>query len=279
MEVGVSTCCVDTGENTIIDHLVDIKKAGFNIIEIDGHNYSSFPYLENEFIENLKKVLLRLKIRINSIHAPFHLSITDPDKNIREEAIATILKFLHCIKPLEELTEKGFLIIHPGHHLTRTPAHIQQMLCLESLKIILENNPLSRLKPSVENMLSSHYGGKASELKLMVETFGKNRLSICLDTSHSVYDSNPVDFLSVVEPYISTTHLSDNYNQSRGEFHAIPMTLKHSCINWLVLMKELTGKLDTLIFELNKPYYLDNFTFLKMARLAADRLKDFIPTQ
>ena len=277
MKFGISTCSIDRQEKPIIQNLNIFKNAGFNLLEMDAHDYSSFPYKSGEFIGNLKNRLKELEISIHSIHAPFHNSISTPHIKERKSGVDDIIELMECTLPLaEEKPGKIFLVIHPGEHLTKTKAEDQFGYCLESLSKILESPNANYYHICIENMLSSHFGGKSLELLALINTLKGKRISVCLDTSHCVYDSNPERFLEEVFDNLATTHISGNYHQSHGEFHAIPMTLKHTQVNWEHFFKRLSQRLDTIIFELNKPYFLDNDIYLKMVNACIEQVERYI---
>jgi len=214
---------------------------------------------------------------LHSIHAPFHNSISGPEPFIRKRGMEDVLNIMRDSVPLIKNRERDlFIIIHPGHHISRTPAHTQFQNCLESLKLILESPLSSGFHICIENMLSSHFGGKSSELLGLISNFEEHRISICLDTCHSVYDSTPLNFLDEVFPHVTTVHISDNYHQSQGEFHAVPMTLKHSRIRWRQFFRKLSSKLDTIIIEINKPPEIDVDLYLEMARISTVQIERFI---
>jgi len=277
MKIGISTCSINHGNDTILDNLEIFKNAGFDILELDAHDRIAFPYNNAGFIRELNVKIDSLGMEIHSFHAPFHNSISDPDPGIRKMGVDEIRKLMECLSPLIESapnTSGKFLVIHPGHHISRTPVSEQFQNCLGSLKKILDSPLSSRFHICIENMLSSHFGGKSSELLELVARLN-NRISICLDTSHSVYDSAPEQFLEDVFGHLATTHISDNYNQSHGEFHAIPMTLKHSRINWRHFFHRVSQRLDRIILELNKPPFIGNAIYMEMAAVAMKQVERY----
>lgn len=296
MKFGISTCSIDRMGLRIDSQLETFREAGFNILEMDSYIYSSFPHHSQEFIDELTRKAEASGITIHSIHAPFHHTISHPEAGERKQGIDDILALMKNCEPLVKGDEPGreresaviktgaavnatgripFLVIHPGHYLTTTPAKDQFRFCLESLREILNSPYADYYHVCIENMLSSHFGAKSSELLSLINHLkqeGKN-VSICLDTSHCVYDSNPEQFLEDVFDHLATTHISDNYHQSAGEFHAIPMTLKHSRTNWTNFFRRLSQRLDTIIFELNKPHFLNNDIYLEMTALCARQIE------
>ena len=209
-------------------------------------------------------------MRVHSVHSPFKASIADPDSETRSYVIGQMLLLMRNLVPLvrEQRSDIHF-IIHPGHHKTRTPVHEQFPLCLDSIRELLDSHLSNHYSICIENMLSSHFGGHEPELMAILENLKGEKVSLCLDTSHAVYDSTPLDMLNKLYPYLATAHISDNYNQHHGEFHALPMSLIHSKIRWKEVFSRLAGKMEAVVLELIKPAHLDNDIFLKLARLCA----------
>lgn len=308
MKYGISTCSIDRMDLRVDRQLETFREAGFSILEMDSYIDSSFPHHSPGFIDELKVKVEELGIAIHSIHAPFHHAISHPDRDERRLGIDAILELMKNCTPLVKKRESAdeadpgrgsvgggesaglktgatggaagvpCLVIHPGHHLTTTPAKEQFGHCLESLREILDSPYAPNYHICIENMLSSHFGAKSSELLSLVRKLSDEgkRISICLDTSHCVYDSNPEEFLEDVFDHLGTTHISDNYHQSAGEFHAIPMTLKHSRTNWANFFRRLSQRLDTIIFELNKPYFLNNDIYLGMAGFCVKQIERYL---
>lgn len=277
MDFGISTSFLWTEESPVTLFLEKIKQAGFDLLEFDAHTNAGFPHTSTQFIGELKQKLQKLGMIINSIHAPYHNSISSPDKIERDEGINDIIRLMEKAMPLlENCSEPVSIVIHPGHHLSRTPKEVQFACCRESLGKILNSPVSNNYRICIENMLSSHFGAKAEELIGLIKSLGEENLFICLDTSHAVYDGCPEKLMNDVFPHIATTHISDNFNQPLGEFHAIPMTLVHSKINWPYLFNRISEKLDRIMFELIRPDNLDLDVFLKIARLSAQQADRFI---
>lgn len=272
MKIGISTGVIKLYDKPLYEYLSMLKSCGFSVVELDAHNHHSFPYRDSQFIKLLTHRLICEDIYVHSIHAPFHFSFADPDPRVRKQGIKETLILMEGILPLlEELSLKPYLVIHPGHHLTRTSSYEQECCLLESLYSLFSNSLSSKFNFVIENMLSSHFGAKTEELLRIISKVRPNLLGVCFDSSHCVYDSSPQDFIEELGIHIKTTHISDNYHQPHGEFHAIPMTLRHSRIQWKELFTALSRKLDTIIFELIPPNYWDNDIYIKMAQLSAEQ--------
>jgi sugar phosphate isomerase/epimerase len=273
MKYGISTICLES-ETAVTDNLQIPAEAGISIIELNADNYQSFPLEDPAFMPSLTQKIQQLRLTVNSIHSPIHNSISDPDPAARSRAVNDIINTMEKCLPLADGTENPIrIIVHPGHHLSRTPGHIQFGHCIESLRAVLNAPVTARYRICIENMLSSHFGGKPEDIVSLITQLPAGTAGVCLDTSHSVYDSSPEVFLEAVFPYLETTHLSDNFHQSAGEYHAIPMTIRHSRIDWKKLMNRLEQKLDTIIFELIRPPLLDMDIFTRMFKCSIEQIE------
>jgi sugar phosphate isomerase/epimerase len=277
MKFGISTSSLGLHGEDALTHLEIIAKSGFSLAEVDCHSVHSFQAEREGFIDSFREKSRKLKVAIHSLHAPFHRCIADPDRRVRQEGVGDILRLMEAAIPLfEGRKNRPFLVIHPGHHLNRTHPREQLQYSIESLEALLDSPLCSHYRICIENMLSSHFGGKAQELLAIIRHIGEENISICLDTSHAVYDSTPEAFLEDVLPYLATTHVSDNYHQPDGEFHAIPITLLHSRIDWRGFFLRLSQKLDTAILELHRPPAMDCDLFLEAARLSIKQISRFL---
>lgn len=268
LRYGISTGSFKRPGETIIDDIQLLRDSPFEFVELSGGDLR-FP--------NLNKTIRALGLSINSIHAPFHHPISDPDEDVRKEGVKDVIRLMNDALPFIEDVERPLpVVIHPGHHLEKTERSVQLAACLKSLTQILDDPISSRFHLCLENMLSSHFCGRSEDLLRLIDALGGDDVSICLDTSHSVYDSSPIDFFEDIFPFLATTHISDNYHQAHGEFHAIPMTLLHSKVDWPRFFHKISQKVDRVIFELNRPNFLEPDLFLKMAGVSAKQIDRFL---
>jgi len=132
-----------------------------------------------------------------------------------------------------------------------------------------------RFELAFENMLSSHFAATAEDLKYIAEQAEADILiktGICFDSCHAAYDNLPHEFLSAISSRVICSHLSDNYNQPDGEFHAIPMSVIHSKIDWKKIMGILKDRTEIFTLELSKPHTISHAAYLKMAKISADEM-------
>jgi len=277
MKIGISTSFFWKASDRIIEHLEKIKKSGFEIIELDCHNM--YHHITPELAKRISDILKSGDISISSIHMPYQFPISSPDE---KDFSAALLSYEHLIEDIFPYFQKNFvespvLVFHPGVHADRI-SRDKQMKCFE--KAILRMNSAvaddGRFVIAFENMLTSHFGCSKTELDAILSlarcVFKKSKTGICFDSCHCSYDHPAHDFLEKIADDVVSTHLSDNYKQSDGEFHAIPMSLIHSGIDWRKIVSILDGRLATAIFELSKPPQIRSETYLKMAKAVADDL-------
>ncbi|MCE1248411.1 MAG: sugar phosphate isomerase/epimerase [Firmicutes bacterium] len=276
MKYGISAICYESGV-PITKNLHIPAREGISIIELNADKPSAFPLEDPAFIPSLKAEIVRLGITVNSIHSPIHNSISDPNPAVRNQGVDEIIHTMEQCIPIAELfTTPVKVIIHPGHHTARTSNYIQAEYCFESLGKILTHPVSQNYRICVENMLSSHFGGRPGEIVDIIKKFPQGAIGACLDTSHSVYDSSPEEFLDAVFPWLETTHISDNFNQSAGEYHAIPFTIRHSKVNWEQFFRKLSTRLDTAVFEVIRPRQVDMDIFTRMFKCSLEQIERWI---
>lgn len=276
MKAGISTSIFWKSQDRILEHLVKIKNSGFEIIELDCHNI--YTRLDRDSVTRLSAILGECRLSVNSVHMPYQSQLSSPDDAERELGLVTFRKLIEDISPLLERYSQGpvTLVFHPGLHASRVPRDVQKASFEKSVARMPEFIEDGRFVIAFENMLTSHFGAKKDELDFIVAAgraaFRRSKVGICFDSCHCSYDYEPHEYLAAIVKDVVATHLSDNYNQPAGEFHAIPMSIIHSRMDWRRIMELLSEAVETVILELSKPARIRSETYLKMARLASDDL-------
>jgi sugar phosphate isomerase/epimerase len=262
----------------------DIAGAGFDYIELDAHNI--FGRLTDKFAAALAASLKDAPrpLRVSSVHMPYTYPISSPSKSARGSAIKRFAKTIETlIGKLEPYSLRPLkLVFHPGVHCDKIPYDSQKQAIEAGIK---ETGALiggdSRFEAAFENMLSSHFASSAADIidiAAMAKTYISPGSGICFDSCHAAYDNLSHEFLEKIIDKVITVHLSDNYNQPHGEFHAVPMSVIHSKIDWRRIAGLLSGRLEILTLELSKPPVISYLTYLKMAKIAAAELESFAGT-
>ncbi len=283
MKIGISTSFFWKASDRIIEHLEKIKRSGFETIELDCHNM--YHHMTPELAKRISDILKSGDISISSVHMPYQFPISSPDEKDFSAALASYEHLIEDIFPYfqKNFTEGPVLVFHPGVHADRI-SRDRQMKCFEKAVLRLDKAVPDdgRFVIAFENMLTSHFGCSKTELDAILSlarsVFKVSKTGICFDSCHCSYDHPAHDFLEKIAGEVVSTHLSDNYKQSDGEFHAIPMSLIHSRIDWRKVISILDGRLQTAIFELSKPPQVRSETYLKMAKaVACDLLTHLVP--
>ncbi|HOT75111.1 MAG TPA: TIM barrel protein [Candidatus Wallbacteria bacterium] len=280
MKPAISTSLFWKGAFAIDGCFNDIAGAGFKFIELDAHNI--FGHLSPGFIEKTVAALQDSGLLIASVHMPYLYPISSPSKSARASAVKSFARTLDsvivkaerlCLRPLK-------LIFHPGVSVEKISYAEQKNSLRYGVKEIgnLFAND-GRFEIAFENMLSSHFASTADDLKYIAELAKADiniKTGICFDSCHAAYDNLPHEFLSSIYTQVICSHLSDNYNQPDGEFHAIPMSVIHSKIDWKTIMGLLSESAEIFTLELSKPHAISHAAYLKMAKISADELTGFV---
>jgi len=276
MKPAISTSLFWKGAFAIDGCFSDIAGAGFKFIELDAHNI--FSHLSPGFIKKASAALECSGLIIASVHMPYLYPISSPSKSSRASAVKSFARTLDsfiakverlCLKPLK-------LIFHPGVSVEKIPYAVQKnSICcgIKEIGTLFAND--GRFELAFENMLSSHFAATAEDLKYIAEQAEADILiktGICFDSCHAAYDNLPHEFLSAISSRVICSHLSDNYNQPDGEFHAIPMSVIHSKIDWKKIMGILKDRTEIFTLELSKPHTISHAAYLKMAKISADEM-------
>lgn len=259
----------------------EIARAGFDFIELDAHNIAG--RLNANFAASIAAALRNAPrpLKVSSVHMPYTYPISSPSKSTRTSAVKSFSRTIEMlIDKIEYASLQPLkLVFHPGVHCDKIPFDAQKKAIEAGIKDIgaLIGGDL-RFAPAFENMLSSHFAsspGDIIEISRMAKAYISPECGICFDSCHAAYDNLPHEFLEKIIGEVTTVHLSDNYNQPHGEFHAIPMSLIHSKINWQKIIELLSGRLEIMTLELSKPPVISYNAYLKMAKTAANELESF----
>jgi sugar phosphate isomerase/epimerase len=258
-----------------------IAAAGFDTIELDAHNL--FNHLTAATVVSVADGLKNSgpPLSVSSVHMPYLYPLSSPSKSARASAVKSYARTVEtligsieasCLKPLT-------LVFHPGINTDKIPYADQKTAIEAGIK---ETGALfgsdRRFRLAFENMLSSHFAATSEDILFVAElaaAYCAVETGVCFDSCHAAYDYTAHEFLENIIGRVIAVHLSDNYNQSGGEFHAIPMSLIHSKIDWRRVAELLNDKIDIMTLELSKPPAISFGAYLKMTKAAADELESF----
>lgn len=214
-------------KHDLIESLNLIKLGGFQNIEIWGGpgkdgEYIHYRWHRPEYTQELAVHLQRLELKVFSLHAPYcnELDISDLNDHNRSFAVKEIQKTAQILKRLDGKT----LVIHPAvkefdlGDLQHKRQRIAQ--CKKSLSEILVVTRELGLKVAIETLLPHILGGQIEVIQELTNSFDKNLLGICFDTSHVHLwpGTNLLTELEKVAERILTFHISDNYGRYDDHF-------------------------------------------------------------
>jgi|GEM_PF-4760158 len=278
MKIGISTSIFWKTPTDISNCFAVIKKAGFDFVELDCHNL--FNHISSSSVQKIKNALRETDLKVSSAHMPYFYPLSSPEAGVRKSAVKsykkTIDEFINKIFEFSYIADSLTLVFHPGVGTEKIERESQQTGIEKGIKELYDAiGSDARFKLAFENMLSSHFGSKPEELNFIagvMNSFNENNSGLCFDSCHAAYDYAPHDFLESIIENVVSTHLSDNYRQSEGEFHAVPMSIIHSKTNWKKISALLSNKIECAIIELSKPPAISFDAYLKMAKISADEL-------
>lgn len=281
MKISVSTSLFWKSASSPFDCFGAIARAGFSSIELDAHNL--FQHLTKGFADSIAAAVASCEpgVSVASVHMPYLYPMSSPSRSARASAVKSYARTVealinriegYCANPLT-------LVFHPGVGVDRIP-YSEQKKAVEAG--IAETAALfggdRRFRLAFENMLSSHFASTVEDSLFVADLAAAAsplETGICFDSCHAAYDNAAHEFLEKIVGRVVAAHLSDNYNQPDGEFHAIPMSVLHSKIDWRRVAAILAGRDFTPALELSKPPAISFQAYLKMAKAAAEELESF----
>ena len=270
-----------SASTSVVGYFGAIGAAGFDLIELDAHNL--YNHLTAGTAASVAEGLKNSgpPLVVSSVHMPYLYPLSSPSKSSRASAVKSFARTVEtligaieasCLKPLT-------LVFHPGINIDKIPYASQKSAIEEGIKAtgaLFGSDRRFRL--AFENMLSSHFAATSEDILFVADLAASScsvETGVCFDSCHAAYDYNAHEFLGKIIGRVIAVHLSDNYNQSCGEFHAIPMSLIHSKIDWRRIAELLNDNIDIMTLELSKPPAISFGAYFKMAKAAADELEGF----
>ncbi len=243
-------------DKPLIEALIGISQTGISLIEImweSGHGKS--PLWENSASE-LVRVLERLGLRVNSIHAPYTVSSEGHDSNRQRQAWQSAVT-----EAVTAAAQVGadYIVLHPNvfgeivpdpFRLTalRKSIGIYRNICEEAMRI--------GVRVAIENVASKPVrrpGFFIDEIMQILDAVGTENAGICFDISHSVANGHdPVGELGRLDSRtLYALHCSDNRFELKRDCHLIP---GEGNIDWQALIDRLheMGFRGPMVLELTR---------------------------
>lgn len=242
--VGASTCILKTAENHNDIGFAEYRDAGINYAELSLSVWDgSFEKLDfYDHPESLFEVAKRNGVEFATFHAPFsrEVSLSHPDINVRESAVALIKKSIASAVKIGI----GTVVLHPSAGWTETYTDRETYICqcIEHVKDINEYTRKIGAVLALENMTEDAMCGSSSEMLRFLEEIPT--LSVCFDTNHCTV-ARSEDYLEALynagmKGRIKAVHVSD-YDLD-AEAHRLPGDGKN---NW----NKILGMLEKLEFD------------------------------
>ncbi len=232
---GISKC----NDNALEKDFVDFKNANIDLMEIRASDYA----ITN--LDKLTEYQNKYGVKINSVHLQFskQIDISNPNPEISDESVK--LHSYH-IEKLHKLAK--IFVLHPSAEPIK-PEERKNYLdtAIKNIKKLADVAEKHNATIAVENLPRTCLGSKIDEFKQLISC--DNRLGVCFDVNHLLYNSH-ADFISSFGNKIITTHMSDY--DFINERHLLPGEGK---IDWKELYKNLqkVNYTGPILFEL-EPY-------------------------
>ena len=199
MEIGVSGGCIELTE----DNLEKMSKAGITAAEL-----SSSPVFQAEADYNaLKRTADKYGIELWSCHLPFYpfedFDISAPDGATRKKIVDYQGEL---IKKAADVGIDKFVIHPSGEPYEEWERAVRLDYAAESLAFLAEIARECGGALAVEDLPRTCLGRDTEELCKLISL--NDKLRVCFDTNHLLYDDN-LEFIRTLGEKIITVHVSD----------------------------------------------------------------------
>ncbi|MBE6692776.1 MAG: sugar phosphate isomerase/epimerase [Ruminococcaceae bacterium] len=199
LKIGISGGCVDLTE----ENFALMSKAGISAVETP----SSPVYQAEVDYKRLKKTAEKYGITLWSCHLPFYpfeeFDISAPNREARE----------NTVKYMGELIKKAAdagidkFVIHPSGEPIEDSVRAEHLKCaMDSLDKLANIAAEFNACIAVEDLPRTCLGRDINELCQLISA--NERLRVCFDTNHLLYDDN-LEFIKTLGDKIITIHVSD----------------------------------------------------------------------
>ena len=199
LKIGVSGGCVELTE----ENLAKMSKAGITAVEL-----SSSPVFQSEADYGiLKKTAEKYGVDLWSCHLPFYPFEDFDISTLERDARKKIVEYHgELIKKAADVGIDKF-VIHPSGEPIEESERADRLNCaMESLSVLAEIAQKSGGTVAVEDLPRTCLGRDTGELCKLVSA--DDRLRVCFDMNHLLYDDN-VEFIKALGEKIITVHVSD----------------------------------------------------------------------
>lgn len=216
------------------DHLVLIRNAGFEVLEIftvPRH----FNWYDEDHIFTIAEALDDLNLKVNSVHAPWtpELDIASLDNVHRRHSVDQVLRTIDATQVLHG----KILVLHPGAKISsESDRGLLIARSLESIAEIAAYCIERDVALALENPPNDELGGDLVDFQAICEALADDdRVHYCFDTGHAHMSPRGIDLLKDLDKEVLLVHLSDN--TGTADDHLLP---PQGTINWEHFMDLLT---------------------------------------
>ncbi len=191
-----------------------LAATGIACVEIAALQEQHLCIYDGGRIDELSAAVEELPLKVWAFHAPFcGLAMDDPET--RADAVRRLIRAGIVAARLGA----GILVVHPGRDVRSLKRDREIAWIRGGLARAVEELPAS-VAVAMETMGGNSVGGRAEEMRAILDGFDPARAGVCLDTGHLNVGGDPVAFARVLDGRILTVHLHDNGGER--DAHALP---------------------------------------------------------
>ncbi len=194
-------------QKPILEAVEIIGKCGFDCVEVWADH--AWDERNGASAEEIKEALERHNLQ-STVHCPImDISITSPNRGIREESIRQTLSSIDLARDLGS----RLVVIHPGSKFSRLESdEIHWGYQVEAIKRVLSYAKEQSVLAAVENMDSDKDIVSVKDwddLNRLLDDCGWQEKQVTLDVTHLRDSSKILRFIEHAGPHIAHLHLSD----------------------------------------------------------------------
>lgn len=207
-----------------------------------------YPLLETDnAFRKLKKLVNDAGAVVRSIHSPFGMDPSSPEREVRRKTINSVLL---CVERAAELGGVA-VVLHPGAGPLDNDAVRGECLARAraSLAAMQRRMPANcRVKIAVENLPRNGLGRNLAELHVLLDDTDRAKIGYCMDVNHFFYDDHRLKTLREFGSRLAALHISDN--DGRDERHWLPGRGAIDWKAWLAALRK-TGYSGPMMYEVS----------------------------
>lgn len=239
--IGLSSVALWGWPLPLADRVRVLAEGGVRLLELDLAEWYTSPDF-GSILSRAMRAAEDAGVQISSFHLPSSLDVSTPTQADRKTAVEAMSSVLDAVQSCVETYGVSYLVLHPGGPLkayTEDEYAERTAYCLESVFQLLRHATLGATKLALENTLSAHYGGRPTDLSRCLEALPSERVGVCIDCSHALFDYSVPSFLQAFPTRVLGYHLSENERPAKWDLHAMPYTLSKSGVDWEAFWRDV----------------------------------------